>query len=55
MTWHVLDVCPLYSSQNRQNNLLGCEQNLPPKLLPPMPLGAGGLKELCCVPDDWES
>jgi hypothetical protein len=52
MTWHVLVVCPLSSPQNRQNNLHGCELNLPPKLLPPLPLRAGGLKELCCVPDD---
>jgi hypothetical protein len=52
MTWHVLVVCPLSSPQNRQNNLHGCELNLPLKLLPPLPLRAGGLKELCCVPDD---
>jgi hypothetical protein len=45
-------VCPLSSPQNKQNNLLGCELNLPPKLRPPLPLGAGGLKELCCVPVD---
>jgi hypothetical protein len=45
---------PLSSPQNRQNNLLGSELNLPLKLLPPLPLGSGGLKELCCVPDDWD-
>jgi hypothetical protein len=43
VTWHVLVVCPLSSPQNKQNNLLGWELNLPPKLLPPLPLGAGGL------------
>jgi hypothetical protein len=47
-------VCPLSSPQNKQNNLLGCELNLPPKLRPTLPLGASGLKELCCVPVDWE-
>jgi hypothetical protein len=39
--------CPCCMSfvlpQNKQNNLLGWELNLPPKLLPPLPLGAGGL------------
>jgi hypothetical protein len=54
VTWHVLVVCPLSSPQNKQNNLLGCELNLPLKLLPPLSLGAGGLKELCSVPGDWE-
>jgi hypothetical protein len=35
MTWHVLVVCPLSSSQNRQNNFLGWLPYLPPpKLLP---------------------
>jgi hypothetical protein len=52
VTWHVLVVCLLSSPHNRQNNLLSWELNLPPKLLPPLPLGAGGLKELCCVSDD---
>jgi hypothetical protein len=47
-------VCPLSSPQNKQNSLLGCELNLPPKLHPPLPLRAGGLKELCCIPVDWE-
>jgi hypothetical protein len=45
MTWHVLVVCPLSSPRNKQNNLLGWELNLPLKLLPPLPLGAGGLYE----------
>jgi hypothetical protein len=52
VTWHVLVVCPLSSPWNRQNNLLGWELNLSPKIPPPMPLGVGGLKELWCVPDD---
>jgi hypothetical protein len=47
-------VCPLSSPQNKQNNLLGWEVNLPPKLLTSLPLGAGGLYELCCVPEVWE-
>jgi hypothetical protein len=34
--------------------LLVCELNLPSKLRPPLPLGVGGLKELCYVPVDWE-
>jgi hypothetical protein len=46
------DLARSFCPQNKQNNLLGWELNLPPKLLPPLPLGAGGLKELCCVPDD---
>jgi hypothetical protein len=43
VTWHVLVVCPLFSPQNKQNNLLGWELNLPPKLLPALPIGASGL------------
>jgi hypothetical protein len=54
VTWHVLVVCPLSSPQNKQNNLLGWKLNLPTKLLPPLALEAGGLYELCCVPEDWE-
>jgi hypothetical protein len=31
-----------------------CELNLPLKLRPSLPLRASGLKELCCVSEDWE-
>jgi hypothetical protein len=53
VTWHVLVVYPLSSPQNKQNNLHGCELNLPPKLRPPLLLGAGSSKELCGILDDW--
>jgi hypothetical protein len=43
VTWHVLVVCPLSSTQNKQNNILGWVPNLPPKFLPSLPLRAGGL------------
>jgi hypothetical protein len=45
-------VCPLSSPQNKQNSLPVWELNLPLKLHPPLPLGAGGLKELYCAPVD---
>jgi hypothetical protein len=45
VTWNVLVVWPLYSTQKRQYSFQGWLPNLPPlKLLPPRPLGAGGLK-----------
>jgi hypothetical protein len=47
VTWHVLVVWPLSSPQKRQYRFLGWLPNLPPlKLLPPLPLGAGGLEEV---------
>jgi hypothetical protein len=43
----------LVLTTKRQYNFLGWLPNLPPlKLLPPLPLGAGGLKEVCCMLED---